>query len=303
VKVTTHNVSAKADLAVIDIKPDKRFKPICYICKTGASGIHSEDVRQVRDLDFASAKVFLRCWYRSIYCPQCNSVVVEDLELFVPYQRITRRLAGYIHDLCKKLTITDVANHLDLNWKTVKKIDKLFLEKEYSETDYNNLRLLAVDEIALKKGHQYMTLVIDYVTGRVVWMGKGRTAKTLKAFFNGMTAKQKEKLEAIVMDMWDPFIKATKEAVPHLKIVFDLFHLVSAFNKVIDKVRNSEYEKASQEGKAVIRGSKYLLLKNRVRKKKEREHLQLLLDLNETITTVMILRDKLKMIWKYKYRA
>jgi transposase len=81
--------------------------------------------------------------------------------------------------------------------------------------------------------------------------------------------------------------------------------VVANFNRVIDKVRNSEYRKASKEDKAVYKGTKYLLLKNRrnLKTQQQRQHLKELLALNETINTVMILKEKLKHIWSYRYRA
>jgi len=62
-----------------------------------------------------------------------------------------------------------------------------------------------------------------------------------------MPKKQRDELEAIVMNMWDPYILAVKKKVPQVKIVFDLFHVVSQFSRVIDKIRNAEYRKASKE--------------------------------------------------------
>ena len=302
VRITGQSVGAEADIAMIDVVPDKRFRPVCHDCKAPAGRARQRTLRAIRDLNFASARVWLRCTYRKVWCPQCGRVVVEDLELFDPYQRVTRRLARCIHELCKTMTVSDVARHFGLDWKTVKNIDKTFLEKQYGPTDYQGLRLLAVDEIAVKKGHRYMTVVIDYVTGRVVWMGKGRKKETLDAFFAGMTDEQKQRLEAIAMDMWQPYIASVTEAVPHAKIVFDLFHVVAAFNKVIDKVRISEKNRASKEHKDVFRGAKFLLLKRRVRKRQHREHLNLLLRLNEALFHVVLLRDKLPRIWGYRYR-
>jgi len=231
---------------------------------------------------------------------KCGSIVVEDLEFFEPWKRVTKRLGRYIYELCKVLTVQDVARHVGLDWKTVKDIDKAFLEEEFGQTDYTNLTILAVDEVSVRKGHHYMTVVLNYLTGRVVWMGKGRKAETFMAFFKGMTDKQIEKLEAIAMDMWDPFIKAVKTKAPHVKIVFDLFHMVKEFNKVIDRVRIDEYNKASKSDKKVIKGSKYLLLKNleNIKEEEDKEHLERLLNLNETISKVMILKDKLKLIWE-----
>ncbi len=203
------------------------------------------------------------------------------------------------------LTVQEVADHLGLDWKTVKRVDQTFLEEEFGRTDYDGLRILAVDEIAIKRGHNYMSVVLDHETGRVVWLAKDRTAETLMGFFEGMTTEQKQALEAIAMDMWGPYVKAVREKVPHVEIVFDLFHLVQAFNRVIDKVRRSEYHKAAATEGEVFKGTKYLLLKNRknIRRRKARAHLKKLLELNETISTVMILKDLLKRIWTYRYRT
>lgn len=109
------------------------------------------------------------------------------------------------------MTVSDVAQHLGLNWKTVKAIDKFYLERDYGQPDYQGLRILAVDEISIRKRHRYLTVVMDYDSGRVVFVGKNRKAKTLKKFFNKLNAKQREDIEAVVMDMWDPFIKAVKK--------------------------------------------------------------------------------------------
>ena len=300
VRISGQNVATQADLAVVDVVPDRRFRPICYRC--GMAGtIQQHEVRSIRDLNFASARMHLRCSYRKIYCSQCGQVVVEDLGFFEPYQRVTKRLARAIGELCKVMTVSDVARHYGLDWKTVKNIDEAFLEERYGQTDYDGLRILAVDEIAIKKGHRYMTVVIDYLTGRVVWMSKDRKKETLDAFFAGMSDEQKQQLEAIAMDMWQPYIASVQEAVRHVKIVFDLFHVVAGFNKVIDKVRISEKAKAAEEHKDVFLGAKYLLLKRNVRKKKHRQHLKHLLELNEMLSKVMVLRDALPRIWRYRH--
>ena len=80
---------------------------------------------------------------------------------------------------------------------------------------------------------------------------------------------------------------------------------MAAFGRVIDKVRNSEYQKAAEQDKDVFKGAKYLLLKNRknVRRQSQRQQLKRLLELNEVISTVMILKDKLKHIWSYRSRT
>ena len=80
VVIAGQSVSAEADLAV-DVRPDHRFAPLCSRCNQPADRVASEEVRSVRDLDLASARIHLRLSYRKVYCPACRAVVVEGLEL------------------------------------------------------------------------------------------------------------------------------------------------------------------------------------------------------------------------------
>ncbi len=301
VKVVNQTVTHDAGMAYIEIEPDGRYKPVCHICGGNSTTVQSWETRDIRDLNFASAQTWLKYKYRKIYCHKCQKIVVEDLGICQPWARITDRLAKTIYELCKTMSVTDVAKHYSINWKTVKNIDKQYLEKEYEQTKYEGLRIIAVDEIAIKKGHNYMTVVLNYETGEVVWLGKERKTETLKRFYDGMTVEQKEDIEAVAMDMWDPYIKSTKECLPKARIVFDLYHVVSAFGRVIDKVRNAEYKKASAANKEVFKGTKYLLLKNRknIRKKEHKKKLKKLLEINQKLSTLMILKDKLKHLWEY----
>jgi len=305
IKIVEQAVTPGATEAHILAEPDKRFRPICQRCGQLASGVHSWTQRKIRDLSFATAQTWVTCRYRKLLCAHCQGIHIEDLELFHPYLRVTTRLARYIYQLCELMSVSEVAQHLDIDWKTVKNIDKFYLERDYGQPDLKGLRIVAIDEISIRKGHNYLTIVLDFLTGRVVFVGKNRKAKTLKRFFNQLSSGQRKRIEAVAMDMWDPFIKAVKDKLPHAKIVFDLFHVVANFNRVIDKVRNSEYRKASKDDKAVFKGAKYLLLKNRknVRRPSHRQHLKELLKLNQVINTVMILKDKLKHIWTYRSRT
>ena len=211
IKIVRQHVATDAATATIEVVPRWGYKPMCHKCGHKIDTAHSWAQRQVRDLNFASTEVWLNCRYRKLFCPVCRQIRTEDLELFDPYIRVTKRLAYYIYQLCQVMTVTEVANHLNLNWKTVKAIDKQFLEHHYGKPDLDNLRVLAVDEIAVRCGHQYLTVVLDYLSGRVLFVGKDRKAETLTGFFEQMSPEQRDSIEAVAMDMWDPFIKAVKK--------------------------------------------------------------------------------------------
>jgi transposase len=157
----------------IRVKPDGRYNPICHCCKRSIREIHSFNSRTVRDLNIFDMKTFISVIYRTVKCCWCGNVV-EDMALMNPYERVTKGLANYILDLCKFMTIKEVAEYLDLDWKTVKRIHKGYLIDKFSHEDIGYPRLLAVDEISLKKGHHYLTVVINWESGRVLWVGEGR---------------------------------------------------------------------------------------------------------------------------------
>jgi transposase len=221
IKIIKQLVNDTASEAVIHVVPDKRFQPVCHLCGNKVSAVHSRTQRSVRDLNLASTKIWLRCEYRKLFCANCQRISIEELGLFHPYLRVTRRLAAYIHQLCKMMTVAEVARHVQLDWKTVKEIDKQYLEAQYGQPNYDGLRIIAVDEISIRKGHKYLTVVLNFETGHVIYIAKNRKAKTLNHFFNQLSAKQRKSIEAVAMDMWDPYIKAVKKnsQMPALSLI------------------------------------------------------------------------------------
>jgi len=308
VKVVSQNVhlDARTPGAVICLEPDLRYRPVCRTCRTKGI-VHTKGLgRTVRDLNIGPAQTFLRVGYRRVWCDRCGKAHTESLDFLDPHKRITRRMARYIYELCKKMTIQAVAAHLDLDPKTVKAIDKHFLNEAFAQTDCEGLRILAFDEIALRKGREgYMTVALDYQSGRVVWMGEGHNKQTLDAFFTEMTQAQKQAIEAVAIDMWEPYINRIQHHCPNAKIVFDLFHLVKGFGEVIDGIRREEMRNATtDQDRKYIKGSRYVLLKNRSNlTPQQRVHLRDLLAINARLSAVYQLKDQLKMLYRYKRRG
>ncbi len=255
---------------------------------------------KIRDLSVFEFKTYLIVEKHRVSCPNCG-VKVEELDFVDPYSRCTRRFEELVARLCRMSSLKQVSELLGLDWKTVKAIDKKYLEKKFAIPDYDGLRLLTVDEIAFHKGQSFFTMVMDLERTRVVWVGKGRSQGTLDGFFRELGLERTKKIEAVGCDMWDPYINSIREHVPEARIVFDKFHVIKLYSKVIDKVRNAEFKKAAQEKKGVIRGTKYLLLKNRDKlERDQKEQLKKLLQLNENINIAYILKDDLKRLWDYK---
>jgi transposase len=103
-------------------------------------------------------------------------------------------------------------------------------------------RIVARNEIfAVHKGHTYLTTVLDLETGRIVWVGKGRSEATLASFFAELTPEQRKSIEAVASDMAAGFRNAVEKACPHAAQVYDLFHVVAKYGReVVDVVRLEE---------------------------------------------------------------
>jgi transposase len=303
-KVTARAVHSGGRGAMVHLEPDGRCRPVCHACGGLAMTVHSKGHRRmVRDLNLADRQVILHVKYRKVWCARCGKAKVEQLSFCHAGQRLTHRLRRYVYELCKLMPISDVARHLDLDPKTVKAIDQEFLEEDFGQTDYGNLVALAIDEVSVGRGQQYLTVVLDYLTGRVVWTGAGHDTGTLDRFFAGMSDSQKQAVQAVTMDMWEAYINRVRHHCPQAMIVFDFFHVVKAYGRVIDEVRRAEVRQACGPAKRVIKGSRYLLLRNRANLSEQQQgRLDELLKLNTSLNAVYVLKEQLKMIYQYQQR-
>jgi transposase len=285
----------------LELAPNQRYAPVCSSCGEATRRVHSSYTREVRDLGLGSHRVTLRLRSRRLRCGRCRKISSEHYDFVDLSARVTKRLARMVADLCKRLPISDVAELLGLDWKLVKRCDQTVLQEEFSETRTAGLRLLAIDEIAIKKGGQkYLTIVLDYETGRVVWVGEGHTHETLSIFFAQMSTQERAAIEAVAIDMWDPFEKAIRKHLPRARIVYDLFHVVAAYHRqVLDEVRIRAYRTVtSSDERRFIKGSRFLLYRNAENLQPEQKpRLEELLRVNKEIATAYMLRDSLKQIW------
>lgn len=284
--------------SIIRVLPDKRFVPVCAHCEAQTRHIHSTKDRLIRDLNIADRRVWLQCEVRNLACPVCGRIRVEKLEFVEAGERVTKRLARYAYDLCQYMPVIDVARHTGLDPKTVKAIDKRFLKEDFGRIDFTGVRILGVDEIAERKGRHYLTIVLNFETGQVLYVGKKRRTRTLKKFFQMLSRRQRRGIKAVVIDMWRPYIKAIRHYCPSARIVFDLFHVKKMFSKAICTVRNREYLHARKADKTVLKGAKYLLLSNRENLSRKRfARLEHLLHINQNLSIMHLLNEQLNVIW------
>jgi transposase len=121
---------------------------------------------------------------------------------------------------------------------------------------------VGVDEKAFRKGHSYMTVVCDLERSTVEHVAEDRRKESLAGYFGSLSDEQREAIEAVAMDMWEPYVQATAEQLPlgAEKIVFDRFHIMKHMNEGLDKVRLEEHRALLAEGIEMLKGTKHLWL-------------------------------------------
>lgn len=301
-RVKIGEIRVKSEKAtIVKILPDKRYSPVCSGCLRKVKGVHSCNKRIIHDLSMSGSKVEIEYSYRTVYCNDCG-IKVEHHDFVDPYSRVTRRFAIYIYDLCKVMTILDVSSHTGLSWDQIRHIDKQALKNRFNDPIPEDLEILCVDEISIKKRHNYLTIIADYVSGRVIGVVKNRDYKSISEFLNSMPKVTLKAIKAVAMDMWDPYIKAFKKYCLNAMIVFDPFHIIASFSRVIDKIRARQYRDADPTLRKLMKRSRFLLLKNPENlNDKERPRLKKILKENVLLSTVYLLKEYLKRLWQYKY--
>jgi len=134
------------------------------------------------------------------------------------------------------MTILDVAKHLNVSWDVVKDIQKRNLNKHFANPKLKHLKHLAIDEIAVRKGHRYLTVVLDLKSGAVVFVGDGKGADALLPFWKRLRASH-AKIEAVATVMSPAYIDAVTTNLPKAALVFDRFHVMKLYNEKLSQLR------------------------------------------------------------------
>jgi transposase len=183
----------------------------------------------------------------------------------------------------------------------IKDIQKRYLGRKFSKPNLRHLRCIAIDEIALGRGYQFVTVVLDLASGAVVFVGEGKNVRALEPFFKRVS-KSRAHIEAVAIDMSNAYIEAVRRYLPQAVIVFDHFHVIKLYNDKLTLFRRDLYRKATDLlKKKVLKGTRWLLVKNPENledRRNERQRLAEALALNEPLATAYYMKEDLRLLWK-----
>ena len=285
----------------INLRWDQRRTLRCPDCGT-KMGKNRESELVAFDLPCGgSPVVYIR--YPSIQgcCSSCGRYKTVRPEEIHPTRKATWRLMRFVSQLARFVPFDAMASLIEVPAATAWRYDNDVLKADLPEPDFDGIEALLVDEKAVRKGHGYVTLVLNAKTGELLHLHEGKKKASLEAFFDKLSPEQKASIKAVCIDRSGAFRAVIEERLPQAQIVFDKFHLLSNLGKAIDEVRRREYTGATSELKNVIKGQRFNLLRHPENLTDAgKVSLAALLEINENLQTAYLLKDQFRMIWTYE---
>jgi len=279
-------------------------KTACGVCGQVVRSWYDRKTRRVRDLPCGDTRGYLEVEIRRVECKTCGKVKQETLDWLADHPFYTKRFAFFVGRRCRSMTIKDVAEETRLDWKTIKALDKQYMQEQLRRAGTPAPKVVGIDEISIRKGHTYRIVVSDLERRRPIWFGgHDRSEASMDEFYQWLGAPKSHRIRLAVMDMWKPFRAATlkTEHAPHAAILFDKFHVLRHLGTALDTVRKAEYARLTGKDRRFIKGQKYTLLSHRENLKPDgRRSLRLLLKANRRLSTAYILKEEFGRLWDYE---
>jgi transposase len=236
-------------------------------------------------------------WWR------CGAVKTERLEWLSELPSYTHRFAMFVGARCHDTPVKVVAEELQLDWHTVKELDKIYMHEQLRRAPAPNPTVVGIDEISMGHGHTYRIVVSDLLEGRPIWFGGlDRSEAGLDAFYARLGPEKSKEIRLAVMDMWKAFRSSTlnPQNAPQAAILHAKFHVLRHLQEAMDKVRKREYGRLSGPGRRFIKGQRFALLSRwRNLALSGKRGLRLLCNANKRLYTAYLLKESFEQLWDY----
>lgn len=237
----------------------ERKDAVCPDCGSAKAKYYKAGVRLIQCQGFGRLKAFVEVAVHHIYCPECRSMSYEHLEFLTnPRARVTRAFEKELVAERRRMSITDVAEVFGVSRRTVREAEVRALELKYRSVPLKGVRRIGIDEVYVfheeRGGRQFVTVVRDLDTGRVLNVSRGKGEDALRMFASrlrrsGVAAE----IECVTMDMANAFANFAEHNLPNALIVFDHFHVVKMINDIINKIRRAAMAKINAETRQALR--------------------------------------------------
>lgn len=279
----------------------------CPECGTELAGFDHADERTWRHLDTCQFQTHLHAEIPRVQCPTHGVKQVR-----VPWaearSRFTLLMERLVIDLILQCsTIKGACAIAAISWDEAWGIMQRAVARGQRRKEARPITYIGVDEKAFRKGHRYHTVVCDLARSTVEFVAEDRKTESLAAYYERLTDEQKAALQAVAMDMWEPYIGATRDRLPdgEARIVFDRFHIMREMTKAVDTVRKQEHREFLRAGEdSPLIGTKYVwLFSDERRPEYHAETFATLQTLNLKVGRAWAIKEALRTLWTYRQTA
>jgi transposase len=277
----------------------------CPECGRELSTYDHGEERAWRHLDSCQFLTYLHARPPRVDCPE-HGVRQVQLPWAEPMARFTTLFERLAVDVLKECDVLGASRLLRLSWEETWHLMERAVERGLRRKPARITAYIGVDEKSAGKGQDYITVVCDLERGTVEHLADERRQASLDSYFEQLTSEQREAIQAVAMDMWDPFVTSVREHLADAdgKIVFDRFHIMGHMGKAVDTVRKQEHRTLRSQGDQSLTGSKYLWLYSEENlPDRHRERFAALRDIDLKTGRAWSIKENLRLLWSYRRRA
>ncbi len=222
--------------------------------------------RRWRALDLGTTFAYVEADAPRVTCARHGVVVCA-----VPWARHRSRFTRAFEDQAAWLAVNTsksaVAELMRVAWRTVGQVCERVAAEAAREVDLlAGLKRIGIDEISHRRGHRYLTVVVDHDTGRLVWAAPGRDRKTVEAFFDALGEERCKEVELVSCDMASWIAGPVAERCPDAERCVDPFHVIQLATDALDEIRREVWNEARRAGQTALatdlKGARFALWKN-----------------------------------------
>jgi len=243
----------------IGIRKDAAF--VCPECggTTRRFGYEKKE-RAWRHGDCMFYPVYVHCRRPRVVCPHCG---VKQIN--APYERKNSRFTllfeGYAMLIVADMNVAKTAALLRCDEKALTSILRYWVNKAVADMDLEDVAMLAIDETSFKRGHKYVTVVIDAAKRRVIDVEKDRDREAVRRFVETLSAKggDPQAITHVTSDMSKSYLPAIAKHFPNAVNIIDKFHVKKTMLDALDEVRKAEQKEVSDK-KALFQGRRLFMI-------------------------------------------
>ena len=240
----------------IDFPRGSKF--VCPICGKAVKAYDTTE-KELRHLSFFQYACYLVVRVPRVDCPDDGILQID-----VPWARegadFTFLFESFAMTLVREMPVNKVSQIIDVDDNKLWRMMHYYTEAARQKEDYSGVKQLGVDETSKAKGHDYVSLFVDLNKRRTIFVAEGKGSETITVFTEDFKAHHgnPHDITDVSIDMSPAFIKGVEDNLPNAEVTFDKYHIMKIISTAVNDVRKAEVKEQD-----LLRGQKYLFLKNR----------------------------------------